>query len=179
MSCPQLLLAATIELSAILQNPSFSSVYRTKAMYVENQEDFYNMVACGYVADEKDPFTLLSEINAIEAKYGRNRGKEIRFGPRSLDIDIELFGNKNIKTEKLTVPHERITEREFVLVPLLEILENSADKVERQKYQMYLEKLRSGGDDNSVQKLGTLQAVLSYAGTESEQCSINKDKEGI
>ena len=77
------------DLSLILSNVRLSSVYKTKAMYVEDQEDFYNMVLEGKT--QLTPEALLKKIHEIEAKYGRNRAKEIRFGPRTLDIDIELY----------------------------------------------------------------------------------------
>lgn len=168
MTCLEILQAAVLELKAILQTPVFSSVYRTKAMYVENQEDFYNMVAGGFVADDTDPFVLLKKINEIEAAYGRDRSKEMRFGPRSLDIDIEIFGNQIINTPTLVVPHERIKEREFVLVPLLEIFDKFADKKEKQKYQNYLENIQLCAEESGIKKLGTLQAVLNGSGTVSE-----------
>jgi len=168
MTCLQVLEAACAELSAILQNPVFSSVYRTKAMYVEDQDDFYNMVAYGFVADEENPYHFLEKINQIEAKYGRNRDEEIRFGPRPLDIDIEIFGDFTSNTERLTIPHPRIKEREFVLVPLLEILEQNADKELRQKYQTYLDELvgKSKNSESGIKKLGSLQAVLNGSGTD-------------
>ena len=97
MSPMEILKNACFELNSILANSIFSSVYKTKAMYVENQDDFYNMVAYGFVADDLNAFDLLEKIHTIENKYGRNREKEIRFGPRSLDIDIELFYIKNKK----------------------------------------------------------------------------------
>jgi len=100
----ELLGCACTELSRILKEPVFSSVYRTKAMYVEDQDDFYNMAALGFVDDILSPFELLSYIHEIEAKYGRNREEEIRFGPRSLDIDIELFGDDVINTPHLQIP---------------------------------------------------------------------------
>ena len=181
MSPCQLLQAACVELSSILFKTSFSSVYKTKAMYVENQEDFYNMVALGYVNDEKDPFELLNQINSIEAKYGRERSKEIRFGPRSLDIDIELFGNKTISSARLTIPHERMKERQFVLIPLLEILTETADIRAKEKIEEYskcLEKLQKtdkNSEDFPVQKLGTLQVVLGNADSGSEWNYSNKN----
>lgn len=139
---------------------SFSSVYKTKAMYVTDQEDFYNMAAMGYVSEETDPFDFLKTINAIEAKYGRNRDKEIRFGPRSLDIDIELFGDETINTEILQIPHVRMEERAFVLVPALEIFTDSADELIRKKYLSCLEKLQSKGEAEGIEKLpDSLEAV--------------------
>lgn len=138
----ELLSFAREELSRIMENCVFSSVYKTKAMYVEDQEDFYNMAAIGYVSDDTDAFDFLKTINKIEARYGRDRDKEIRFGPRSLDIDIELFGNEIINTPELQIPHVRMEERMFVLIPTLEILNDSADELIRAKYEKCLLKLQ-------------------------------------
>ncbi len=127
----EILKAACEKLDKLLKQAVFSSVYITRPMYVENQCDFYNMVVGGLwngTARE-----LLSATQAIEAEFGRDRSREIRNGPRSLDIDIELFGNGTIDEPDLIVPHPRLMERSFVLVPLLEILEKSADKTERDR----------------------------------------------
>lgn len=131
----------------------FSSVYRTKAMYVEDQNDFYNMAAIGYVADETNPFVFLKSINRIEAKYGRDRDKEIRFGPRSLDIDIELFGDEKVDDPVLQIPHIRMQERAFVLVPALEILCDSADEIIKEKYKKCLASLKAEGKADGIEKL--------------------------
>lgn len=144
------LVAACKELQAILINPVFSSVYKTKAMYVENQEDFYNMVALGFVSDDLEPEDCLRFINKIEEKYGRNRDKEIRFGPRSLDIDIEEFGDVVINTEKLQIPHIRIKERPFVLIPLLEIFPEYADEIKKNEYLESLLELENKGETEDV-----------------------------
>ena len=108
------------ELSSLLLAFRASSVYKTGAMYFEDQDDFLNMVVCGM--HEGSAAELLDETVRIEAKFGRDRKREKRNGPRTLDIDIELFGDQVIKTEQLTVPHERLFERRFVLEPLLELL---------------------------------------------------------
>lgn len=150
----EILAYAQKELAGHLDQPSFSSVYKTKAMYVENQDDFYNMAAIGYVPDDSNPFDFLKTINQIEAKYGRDRDKEIRFGPRSLDIDIELFGDETISTPELQIPHIRMHERAFVLIPALEILKDSADEVIREKYNTCLQKLIDEGKTEGIQKLG-------------------------
>jgi len=158
---PQELLSyAREELSAIMSDCKFSSVYRTKAMYVEDQEDFYNMAASGYVEDSADAFDFLKKINLIEAKYGRDRDREIRFGPRSLDIDIELFGNDKISTEILQIPHIRIEERAFVLVPALEILNDSADELIREKYSACLNKLKAEGNAEGIIKISNFPGVV-------------------
>lgn len=133
LSCMQILQGAVSELKKLLTGLEFSGVYKTRAMYYEDQDDFYNMAVLGYaaddVADDDGTFKLLDAIHKIEARFGRDRSKEIRNGPRSLDIDIELYGDKTINAENLTVPHPRLKERAFVLVPLVEILAKDADNI--------------------------------------------------
>ncbi|MBR1913123.1 MAG: 2-amino-4-hydroxy-6-hydroxymethyldihydropteridine diphosphokinase [Treponema sp.] len=123
---PQKLLAAACsELSWRVVDMKKSSLYRTKALYYTDQDDFYNMVVAGRF--EGSAHDLLDFIHGIESKYGRNRAKEVRNGPRSLDIDIELFGQQVIREKNLVVPHERLLERAFVLVPLVEVLPSYAE----------------------------------------------------
>ncbi|MBB5218087.1 2-amino-4-hydroxy-6-hydroxymethyldihydropteridine diphosphokinase [Treponema rectale] len=112
-------------LSSVLKNAVFSSVYVTKPMYYEDQDYFHNMVCAGWY--EGTAFELLDEIHRIEASFGRDRSKEIRYGCRSLDIDIELFGKEKISEENLVVPHEKFLERSFVLTPFHEVLKKYAD----------------------------------------------------
>jgi len=149
----ELLACAGIELEQLMSDIHFSSVYRTKAMYVEDQEDFYNAAALGWVSDEEDAFDFLHKINEIEAKYGRDRSREVRFGPRSLDIDIELFGDERIETPELQVPHIRMEERAFVLIPSIEVLKYSADEIVREKYINCLAALESKGGAEGIIKL--------------------------
>ena len=108
-------------------------------MYYENQDDFLNMVVCGMY--EGEPCELLDKIHRIEANFGRNRQNEIRNGPRTLDIDIELFGKRIINTENLVIPHKKITERQFVLLPLLEILPECAEPISGDLFKDILKKL--------------------------------------
>ena len=118
----------------------------TKAMYYENQQNFYNMAVTGFVDDSASPFELLDEIHRIEEQFGRNRSKEIRFGPRSLDIDIEEFGSMKMNVAPdLILPHPRIKERQFVLLPALEILNENADEILRKQFLSYLETLPDQG----------------------------------
>ena len=141
----KLLRLAFDKLGAVLSELKCSSVYRTKPMYVEDQDDFYNMAVCGYAEDDVSPFDLLKSVNKIEAELGRNRKKEIRNGPRSIDIDIEIFSDRQISTRELQIPHPRIKERAFVLVPALEILGQSADSKIRQTFAEYLLEIDSSG----------------------------------
>ncbi|MCR5218833.1 2-amino-4-hydroxy-6-hydroxymethyldihydropteridine diphosphokinase [Treponema sp.] len=125
LSPSEILNRACSALSELLHNAVFSSVYVTKPMYVEDQEYFHNMVCAGWY--EGSAMELLDRIHKIEACYGRNRSLEVRYGCRSLDIDIELFGMEKISSDVLTVPHEKILERSFVLTPFLEVLKKYAD----------------------------------------------------
>ena len=158
----ELLALAGKELSRLMSDIHFSSVYRTKAMYVTDQEDFYNAAALGYVADDADAFEFLHAINKIEAEYGRDRSREIRFGPRSLDIDIELFGDEHISTEELQIPHIRMEERAFVLIPSIEVLKYSADEIVREKYIKCLEAVKKTGGAEGIIKLQEFPKAVEY-----------------
>lgn len=152
LSSLDILKRACHELALYLKNPVYSSVYVTKAMYVDNQNDFFNMVVLGNIADEITPVELLRFVNEIEAKYGRDRSKEIRFGPRSLDIDIELFGDEAVRSVELEIPHPRLSERAFVLIPALEILDENADKKIIERFQKYLSAIDLNDKANRVDK---------------------------
>jgi 2-amino-4-hydroxy-6-hydroxymethyldihydropteridine diphosphokinase len=94
-----------------------SSLYRTEPIGHAEQADYINAVAqleTGLPAER-----LLAELQALEARHGRERS--FPNAPRTLDLDILLFGNARIHSEALTVPHPRMHERAFVLKPLLEI----------------------------------------------------------
>jgi len=98
----------------------FSSIYETDPVGYEDQDRFLNMVI--KVNTDLQPLDLLEVLQSIEHESGRER--KIRWGPRTLDLDILLFNQENIETERLIVPHPRMTERAFVLVPLAEIDQN-------------------------------------------------------
>lgn len=88
------------------------------------QEPFYNLVVRAVTSLE--PAALLAELHLIEAAYGRDRRQEQRWGPRTIDIDLLLHGDREIDAPDLVVPHPRLAERAFVLVPLLEVLPGGA-----------------------------------------------------
>jgi len=94
-----------------------SSIYETDPVGYTEQNLFLNMVV--KIITDLSPFDLLSYILQIENEHGRKR--EIKWGPRTLDLDILLYNNENIETEQLFVPHPRMKERSFVLIPLFEI----------------------------------------------------------
>ena len=145
----QILEKACEELRLILKDPVFSSVYKTRAMYVTDQEDFYNMACTGFVDDTEDAYLFLEKLHEIETKYGRDRSREIRFGPRTLDLDIELWGKQTFNDEILEVPHPRLHERAFVLVPALEVLSETTEIDIIQQFKNYLSAL----DTRDVEKL--------------------------
>lgn len=152
-SCQDLLGLACCDLAILLKNVIVSSVYKTKAMYVTNQDDFYNMVLMGFVAEDCNPFSLLEEIHKIEEKYGRDRKNEVRFGPRSLDIDIEFFGDDVINTPQLQIPHIRFEERAFVLIPMLELLQKSSDDLLKEKCEKCLASLKEKNETSDIEKV--------------------------
>ena len=84
-----------------------------------DQPDFLNLVVAGSTL--LTPKDLLKRLQAIETAFGRDRSQERFKGPRTLDIDILLYGNDVITSHDLIIPHPGLTERAFVLVPLLEI----------------------------------------------------------
>ena len=94
-----------------------SSLYRTKPVGYADQPDFVN--ACALVETSLAPRALLDGLLAIEQAHGRKRG--IPNGPRTLDLDIVLYGDRVIREPELTIPHPRAQEREFVMKPLREV----------------------------------------------------------
>jgi 2-amino-4-hydroxy-6-hydroxymethyldihydropteridine diphosphokinase len=96
-----------------------SSLYRSQPMGPQDQPDYVNAVVQLETILEAE--ALLDLLQKIELDAGRERNKEERWGARTLDLDMLLFGNEIIATERLTVPHYGLTEREFVVIPLAEI----------------------------------------------------------
>ena len=96
-----------------------SSDYRTPPWGVTDQPPFIN---CAIVAETAlPPLDLLTRAQAIERQFGRDRSKEQRWGPRTLDIDLIAYNGVALDTPELTLPHPRALERAFVLMPLAEI----------------------------------------------------------
>jgi 2-amino-4-hydroxy-6-hydroxymethyldihydropteridine diphosphokinase len=91
--------------------------YRTPPWGVVDQPDFVNAVA--RLETSLAPRTLLDALLAIEARAGRVRG--LRYGPRVLDLDLLLYGDCELREAGLTLPHPRLHERAFVLVPLADL----------------------------------------------------------
>ena len=94
-----------------------SSLYRSAPVGYLDQPDFTNAVA--QIETALDPRALLDQLLAIERRYGRVR--DFPNAPRTLDLDILLYGERIVEEPGLTIPHPRMHERAFVLVPLAEI----------------------------------------------------------
>jgi 2-amino-4-hydroxy-6-hydroxymethyldihydropteridine diphosphokinase len=97
-----------------------SSDYRTPPWGVEDQPPFINL--CIAVETQVGPHALLDRAQDIERIFGRDRSQEQRWGPRTLDIDILAYDDLRLDEPDLTLPHPRLFERAFVLVPLAEIV---------------------------------------------------------
>jgi 2-amino-4-hydroxy-6-hydroxymethyldihydropteridine diphosphokinase len=96
-----------------------SSDYATPPWGEVAQERFIN--ACIEIDTSLDPHALLFTLQKIEAKFGRDRAKEKRWGPRTLDLDLIAYDDVSMQKPELTLPHPRLFERAFVLVPLVQI----------------------------------------------------------
>ncbi|MDQ3057317.1 MAG: 2-amino-4-hydroxy-6-hydroxymethyldihydropteridine diphosphokinase [Pseudomonadota bacterium] len=96
-----------------------SQLYRSAAWGVTEQPDFINAVAL--LETSLDARTLLDAMLVIERSHGRDRDVEARWGPRTLDLDLLLYGDAVIDEPGLRVPHPHLHERAFVLLPLAEI----------------------------------------------------------
>ncbi|WP_350343066.1 2-amino-4-hydroxy-6-hydroxymethyldihydropteridine diphosphokinase [Proteinivorax tanatarense] len=118
---------------------SSSSFYETDPVGYKEQDSFLNLVVV--IETGLLPYELLSYINEIETQLHRKR--TIRWGPRTIDIDILLYENFASDDEKLTIPHPRMKERAFVMIPLWEI--NNDILIDGSHIQDIVKKLDSEG----------------------------------
>ncbi len=95
-----------------------SGFYRSAPMGPQDQPDFINAVVS--LLTQLDATRLLRALHVIEEKHGRERNAE-QWGPRILDLDLLAYGNQTSDSDELTLPHPRIAERNFVLLPWSEI----------------------------------------------------------
>ena len=102
-----------------------SSLYGSAPWGYANQPDFVNAVA--QIETELSPRELLDELLKIETWHGRERS--FANAPRTLDLDIALYGDRVVAEEGLRIPHPRMHERAFVLTPLAEIAQSSPDQL--------------------------------------------------
>ena len=125
---------------------SASSMYETAAWGKEDQENFLNQVL--QVETILSPETLLMTILKIEESLGRKR--EIKYGPRTIDIDILFYNDEVIEEDGLYIPHPRMQERRFVLAPLSEI---ASDKIHPKLFKTVEQLLKECPDQLAVNKI--------------------------
>ena len=122
-----------------------SSVYETQPVGYENQGWFLNLVL--EVETSLDPLSLLDHLLSIEDQLGRKR--EEKWGPRSIDVDILLYNNQVVDSERLTIPHPRMHKRKFVLILLAQI----APQLLHPLLKKSMSELIENCEDKSVVKL--------------------------
>lgn len=116
-----------------------SSIYETEPMEYQEQEWFLNMAV--EIATRLKPCALLKQLQQIEQAMGRVR--EIRYGPRIIDLDILLYGDTVLQDRDLTIPHPKMRERAFVLVPLCEIAPRARHPLLHKTMRELLKNLKS------------------------------------
>jgi 2-amino-4-hydroxy-6-hydroxymethyldihydropteridine diphosphokinase len=145
---PEATLAATaLRLSSLGRIMAGSSLYSTAPVGFADQPRFINAVVA--LETELAPRALLTELLAIEREFGRDRAASFRNGPRTLDLDILLFDDLQIAEPDLEIPHTRLAERAFVLVPLAEIAPTAIDPVSGRTVGQLLSSLRATTRDQS------------------------------
>ncbi|MFN2360020.1 MAG: 2-amino-4-hydroxy-6-hydroxymethyldihydropteridine diphosphokinase [Marinobacter sp.] len=133
-------LAALPQTTLVAQSP----FYRSKPVGPQDQPDFVNGAV--WLRTELTPLELLDQLQAIESAHGRERIQH--WGPRTLDLDLLLYGSDTIASERLTVPHAELVNRDFVLQPLLDL-----DPQRQLPDSRSLAVLRQQCPDNNLQKL--------------------------
>ena len=123
-----------------------SSFYKTEPVGFSPQPWFVNCVV--EVGTELMPLQLLKTLKSVERALGRRPG--VAKGPRRIDIDILLYENVVVRSAALTIPHERLGERRFVLIPLRELAPNARHPVTR---QTVLEMLQQTRDASQVVRM--------------------------
>lgn len=132
-----------------------SSIYETAPVGYTEQASFLNIALL--IETNLSALALLERCQSVENELGRVR--EVRWGPRIIDLDILLFNNENIEVENLTVPHPRMFERAFVLVPLMEI----AEQLDSPHLQLAKDHLaRLDVEEEVVEKWKTVRNVMEF-----------------
>jgi 2-amino-4-hydroxy-6-hydroxymethyldihydropteridine diphosphokinase len=119
------LAAAALRLQALGRITSRSSLYSTEPVGFAAQPRFVNAVIA--LDTDLDPQSLLTHLLAVEREFGRDRAASFPNGPRTLDLDILLYGDLVLNAPDLEIPHPRLAERAFVLVPLCQIAPHLVD----------------------------------------------------
>lgn len=120
---------------------SVSSVYETEPWGVQDQPRFLNCAVAAMT--DLTPYKLLPKLKSIEKEIGRQPA--VRYGPRLIDLDILLYDDLVISTDKLTIPHPRILERAFVLVPLAEIAGSLLHPIRKLSFRQLAGEIKKDG----------------------------------
>jgi 2-amino-4-hydroxy-6-hydroxymethyldihydropteridine diphosphokinase len=153
----QLAVQALREVNGIrIQN--ISGIYETDPVGYVDQPAFLNMVIEGET--DFSATALLEEIMRIEQKLGRKR--DVRWGPRTIDIDILLYGTQIIQEANLEIPHPRMMDRSFVLVPLAEVASDCLIPTGKDIYITPLELLAKVEDKSGVRKWKDFDWVTEF-----------------
>ncbi|HEX8712091.1 MAG TPA: 2-amino-4-hydroxy-6-hydroxymethyldihydropteridine diphosphokinase [Terracidiphilus sp.] len=151
---PEATLAAAVErMAALGRITRISSLYSTEPVGYSEQPRFVNAVIA--LDTDADARQLLEVLQQIELEFGRDRRHSIRNGPRTLDLDILLYGDAVIDEPGLHVPHPRFAERAFALWPLEEIAPDAMDPRSRRTVAELLLKLpvRRGGEAEAAARI--------------------------
>ncbi len=141
------LAAAADDLAHLGRITARSSLYSTEPVGYTAQPRFINAVVA--LETELAPGELLQALMAIERKFGRDRSAGIANGPRTLDLDILLVDQLTVHEPGLEIPHPRLTERAFVLIPLGEIAREAIDPRSGQTMSQLLLRLFPGSESKS------------------------------
>jgi len=123
-----------------------SSLFKTKPIGYTSQDWFINGII--KIETDLEPLELLQVLKDIESRLGRKEG--FRWGPRAIDLDILLFDEEEIEMEGLQIPHPRLQERQFVLIPLAEIDPEVIHPVLKKRIRELLENIK---EDQGVEKI--------------------------
>lgn len=135
---------ATLPLSRLVIS---SSLYASRPVGPQDQPDFINAVAA--LETRLSPLALLDQLQALEQQHRRRRQRH--WGPRTLDLDLLLYGNELIETPRLSVPHPQMTARAFVLAPLAEIAPSL--NLHQKPLSTWLERIEAQDPDQGVEPL--------------------------
>jgi 2-amino-4-hydroxy-6-hydroxymethyldihydropteridine diphosphokinase len=154
------LAAATVCLDSLGRIAARSSLYSTAPVGLPDQPRFLNAVVA--LETTLSPFELLGALLTIERAFGRDRIAQIPNGPRTLDLDILLYGDFVLSESALEIPHPRLAQRAFVLVPLNEIAPGLSEPRTGKTVSQLLDKLIPNRDQ-IAQEVSPIESALWLA----------------
>jgi 2-amino-4-hydroxy-6-hydroxymethyldihydropteridine diphosphokinase len=172
------LAAAVARLAAFGRIAARSSLYSTAPVGFRDQPRFTNAVVA--LETELAPHALLAALLDLERAFGRNRSEGFQNGPRTLDLDILLMGEIDSSEPGLQIPHPRLAERAFVLIPLNEIAPAAVHPVHRKTVAQLLDSLRKSREreTNEVVPIESAPWSLGAGSLAAEPASPLRTKTG-